>query len=55
MKKIISLTEEQAVLLEKLIDYVYENEAENFEEYCDDGGEKEDHIYYAAVKLNSIL
>ncbi len=55
MKKKIELTEEQAANLEKLIDYVYESEAEHFEEHCFNGGKKEDHIYWIALKLNSIL
>ena len=55
MKKKIELTEEQAVHLEKLIDYVYESEAKSFEEYCLDGGKKENHIYWTALQLNAIL
>jgi len=55
MKKKIELTEEQAVNLEKLIDYVYELEAEHFEEHCLNGGQKEGHIYWIAFQLNAIL
>ena len=55
MKKKIELTEEQAANLEKLIDYVYESEAKSFEEYCFEGGQKENHIYWAALQLNAIL
>ena len=55
MKKKIELTEEQAINLEKLIDYVYELEAKDFEEYCLDGGKKENHIYWTALQLNAIL
>ena len=55
MKKKIELTEEQAVNLETLIDYVYESEAKHFEEYCLNGGKKEHHIYWIALKLNAIL
>ena len=55
MKKKIELTEEQAVHLEKLIDYIYDAEAKSFEEYCFEGGQKENHIYWAALQLNAIL
>lgn len=54
-KNNIVLSEEQAVNLEKLIDYIYEAEAKHFEEHCDNGGKKEEHIYWAALRLNSIL
>ena len=55
MKKKIELTEEQAVNLEKLIDYIYESEAKHFEEHCDNVGKKEEHIYWIALQLNAIL
>ena len=55
MKKKIELTEEQAANLEKLIDYVCESEAKDFEEHCFNGGKKENHIYWTALQLNAIL
>ena len=54
MKKKIELTEEQAANLEKLIDYVYESEAEHFEEHCLNGGKKENHIYWTALQLQEL-
>ena len=51
MKKKIELTEEQAANLEKLIDYVCESEAKDFEEHCFNGGKKENHIYWTALLL----
>jgi hypothetical protein len=54
MKKKIELTEEQAANLEKLIDYVYESEAEHFEEHCFNGGKKEGHIYWIALQLQEL-
>ena len=53
--KTIQLTEEQAVNLEKLIDYIYSAEAKSFEEYCFEGGKKEEHIYWVALQLNAVL
>jgi hypothetical protein len=39
--------------LQKLIDYIYESEAKHFEEYCDNGGKKENHIYFTALELDA--
>ena len=51
----IELNEEQAALLERLIDYTYNAEWKSYEEHIDNGGTPESHIYYTALQLNKTL
>jgi hypothetical protein len=51
----IELNEEQAALLERLIDYTYNAEWKSYEEHIDNGGSPESHIYHTALQLNKTL
>jgi len=44
-----------AKLLRKVLDYIYASEHAHYEEFCSDGGEKENHIYHAAVELENSI
>ena len=55
MKNNIELTKEQANKILFVLDYVMETEADHFEEHCDNGGKKENHIYYRAANAAAVL
>ena len=53
MTKIVTLSEQNQIDLQTIVDYIYESEAKHFEEYCAAGGNPADHVYYTAVRLSS--
>lgn len=55
METKIEISKSQLDKLFFVLDYVMENEAHHFEEYCDNGGKKEDHIYYRAANMAAQL
>jgi hypothetical protein len=41
--------------LESLLEYFFHSEAKSFEEHCDNGGKKEDHIYWKGIEVEKSM
>lgn len=51
----LNLSSKEVKSLKKVLEYVLDSEADSFEEYVREGGEKERHVYYHANMLSFIV
>lgn len=51
----LQLNEAEVQYLEKILEYVIDTEADNYEQYCLEGETPEKHIYFHAYALQVIL